>query len=111
MHLTTIQKVERFQFGGVLPKQCTTTSTRLPVMCGAMAVCSTRYGAWGSCHSKTTQTHRWRLMHTHSMYIVYLLDHKLIMSPYKDAMGADLLKSLVRWERQILSIFNGCSHK
>ena len=49
-------------------------------------------------------------MHAHSMYIVYLLGHKLIMNPYKDAMGADLLKSLVRWERQILSVFNGCSH-
>ena len=42
----------------LLSRLCTTGSTHLPVMCGAMEYLCMRYGAWDTSHLRDTQTHR-----------------------------------------------------
>ena len=48
----------RFLSNGRLLRLCTTTSTRLPVMSGVMAVCSMRSGALDAHPSRHSQTKR-----------------------------------------------------
>ena len=55
---TTLQKVVLFPFGGQLQRLCTIASIRLPVMCGAMAVCSMRYGVLDTSLLRVVQIHR-----------------------------------------------------
>ena len=50
MKTTTSLMVERFQSSGQLQKPFTIASTPLPVMSGAMAVSSMRYGHWDTNH-------------------------------------------------------------
>ena len=47
---TTFPKEERFQSSGQLQRPFTIASTPLPVMSGAMAASSMRYGHWDTSH-------------------------------------------------------------
>ena len=55
---TTFQKVVPFLYVGQHRRLCTTASTPLPVMRGALAVYCTRYGVSDTNLSKTAQTHK-----------------------------------------------------
>ena len=59
MHRTTFPEEGRSQFGGQHQRPCTTTNTPAPVMCGAMAAFSTRYGVLDDCPSRNSQMHRY----------------------------------------------------
>ena len=50
MRITTSPMVARYQSSGRLQKPFTTKNTPLPVMFGAMAVCSMRYGVSDANH-------------------------------------------------------------
>ena len=58
MHHITSPEVVKSQFDGQHQRQCTTTSTPVPLMCGAMAVYSMRYGALDDYHSRDLGIHR-----------------------------------------------------
>ena len=56
-----------------LPRLCTTTSTPLPVMSGAMAACSTRSGALDAHPSRHSQTKRSVLLNSQLLWF-YVTD-------------------------------------
>ena len=56
MPSTIYQRVGPSPSDGLLQRQCTTVSTRLPVTCGAMAVSSMRYGVSDTNPLKAAQT-------------------------------------------------------
>ena len=82
MKTTTSLMEERFQSSGQLQRPFTIASTPLPVMSGAMAVCSMRYGHWDANHFMTSLILRCLLivvrltMHVcHIVLGLWLYDH------------------------------------
>ena len=59
LKITTMYlKVEESLSSGQHQRPCTTASTPPPVMSGAMAVCSMRYGVWDKSHLEQQRTER-----------------------------------------------------
>ena len=56
---TTFLKVVWYQSNGQHQRHSTTRNTPLPVMSGAMGVCSMRYGAWDANHTTHSLTQRY----------------------------------------------------
>ena len=68
---TTFQKAVQFPSGGQHQKLCIIASTRLPVMCGAMAVYSMRYGVLDTNLLRTAQTHKSVSVKYHALVILH----------------------------------------
>ena len=66
---TTFPKEERFQSSGQLQRPFTFASTPLPVMSGAMAASSMRYGHWDTNHLACLPTRR---LVVHPLFFIFL---------------------------------------